>query len=156
MGTKHNVFQKKIKEQLLAWKGIYEVIMDGKIQNCAYLFERNETLVQLYKAHKAFPFDVSPASVHRYAYKGISIQGGHYRLETAVCGNKRFTSLEAIQRFLIVQQGKSTVVHNSESAPTSSGMTQSERKREMKRLGLRPQGESKPDKPKPGKSKLVD
>ena len=120
--------------------------MSAKIQNCTWLFDRKEELVQLYKAHKSFPYDVSPATVQRYFRRGIITPNGHFRLETVSCGNKRFTSLEAIERFLRVQQGENAV--QTMSIPTSSGMTAAERKREMKRLGLRPQGEAKPGKPK--------
>ena len=111
--------------------------MSAKIQNCTWLFDRKEELVQLYKAHKSFPYDVSPATVQRYFRRGIITPNGHFRLETVSCGNKRFTSLEAIERFLRVQQGENAV--QTMSIPTSSGMTAAERKREMKRLGLRPQ-----------------
>jgi hypothetical protein len=124
--------------------------MDAGIQNCAYLFDRNEELVQLFKAHKSFPYDVSPATVQRYVRRGVSTPSGRYKLETAVSGNKRFTSEEAILRFLRAQQGETALQAKGVSVPSSGGMTQSERKREMKRLGLRPQGVPKPDKPKKG------
>ena len=115
--------------------------MDAKIQNCAHLFDRGESLVQLCKAQKAFPFDVSPPTLRRWFVKGISTPDGHYRLETAVCGNKRFTSREAIARFLRVQQGQHAEGKQSVLPPKSRSMTEGERKREMKRLGLRPQSE---------------
>ena len=124
--------------------------MDEKIKNCAYIFDRNETLVQLDKAHKSFPFDVSPATVQRWFRRGVSTPHGHFRLETAVSGSKRFTSEEAIGRFLRAQQGENVSSANAAPVPTSVGMTAAERKREMKRLGLRPQAEPKTAKPQKG------
>jgi len=117
--------------------------MSAKIQNCTWLFERKESLVQLYKAHKEFPCDTSPATVQRWVRVGIDTPEGHVQLETAVCGHKRFTSAEAIGRFISAQQGERAGVHNNgKSIPASKGMTPSERKREMKRLGLHPQSDT--------------
>ena len=115
--------------------------MRKNIQNCMYLFVRNEELVQLFKAHKSFPYDVSPATVQRYVRRGINTPHGHFKLETAVSGGKRFTSEEAIQRFLAVQQGKPDPQSNVGAVPTSGGMSKAALKAEMRRLGLRPQGE---------------
>jgi hypothetical protein len=115
--------------------------MSAKIQNCQWLFERREELVQLYRAHKEFPYDVSPATVQRYFRRGVSTPNGHFKLETAVSGNKRFTSREAIERFLRAQQGESDPQSNIGAVPTSGGMSKRELKSEMQRLGLRPQGE---------------
>jgi len=113
--------------------------MDEKIQNCVYLFDRRERLVQLFRAHKSFPYDVSPGTVQRYFRRGISTPHGHFKLETAVSGGKRFTSEEAIARFLRVQQGQNAEDKQSAVPPVGKGMTENERQREMKRLGLRPQ-----------------
>ena len=127
--------------------------MSAKIQNCTWLFDRREELVQLFMAHKSFPYDVSPATVQRYFRRGVSTPNGHFKLETAVSGGKRFTSVEAIRRFLLVQQGQSASQANVLSVLTSAGMTAAERKREMKRLGLRPQGDQKTDAPQSEESK---
>ena len=55
-----------------------------------------ESLVNLTEATKCFPFKVSRASLERWVRRGSR----GVRLETAyVCG-KRFTSLEAIDRFI--------------------------------------------------------
>ena len=119
--------------------------MSDTIQNHPEIF--NETIVPFHKAHKHFPHKPSPSSVQRWFRRGVSTPHGHFYLETAVLGGRRFTSEEAIQRFLVVQQGQRTPQSNSVPVPTSNGMTAAERKREMKRLGLRPQGEPKPGKP---------
>jgi len=128
-------------------------VMSAKIQNCVSLFERKESLVQMCEAHKHFPFKTSPSTVQRWIRRGVSTPHGHFKLETAVLGSKRVTSLEAIERFWVVQQGQFTPQSNAVSVPINNGMTATERKREMKRLGLRSQGESKPDKPKSVKPK---
>jgi len=100
-------------------------------------FRPKRGFVQFYRAHKAFPFDVSPSSTHRWAYIGINTPNGRIRLETAVCGNKRFTSLEAIERFLREQQGETDPQSNVGAVPTSGGMSKQALKKEMQRLGLR-------------------
>ena len=122
--------------------------MKKDIPNCVYLFDQNESLVQIFKAHKEFPYKVSPATVQRYFRQGISTPNGHFKLETATCGHKRFTSREAILRFLKIQGGEVASQRNILSVTQNAGMTQSERKREMKRLGLRSHGEPKTDKSK--------
>ena len=53
-------------------------------------------------------------------------------------GGKRFTSEEAIRRFLLAQQGRQPAAQTSVPV-INNGMTERERVREMKRLGLRPQ-----------------
>ena len=121
--------------------------MSGKIQNHPEIFERKESLVQIYKAHKHFPCNPSPSCIQRWFRVGVNTPHGRYKLETAVSGGKRFTSEEAILRFLVVQQGQPDLQANVLSVPTSAGMTAAERRREMKRLGLRPQRELKPDTP---------
>ena len=65
-------------------------------------------------------------------------------------GGKRFTSEEAIERFIRVQQGETVPRENLVSVPARSGMTKSERKQAMKRLGLRPQTEHPEAGAKPG------
>jgi len=123
--------------------------MSAKIQNCVWLIERRETLVQMFKAHKYFMVDTSPSTAQRYFRRGISTPHGHFYLETVVIGGKRFTSEEAIMRFLLAQQGQSAEVNgNGKLVSTGVGMTKTVLKKEMRRLGLRPQGESKPDKSK--------
>jgi len=126
--------------------------MSKEIQNHPEIFERKESLVPFHKAHKHFPGNPSPSSVYRWYSRGVSTSHGHFKLETAVSGSRRYTSEEAIQRFLVVQQGMSTSQTSVVSVPASGGMTKREREKEMKRLGLRPQkdanaGQSKTDPP---------
>lgn len=115
--------------------------MSDKIQNHPEIFERKETLVQMFVAHKHFPCKTSPSTAQRFIRVGISTPHGRYKLETAEMGGKRFTSEEAIERFIRVQQRETAPQTNVVSVPASSGMTKSERKQAMKRLGLRPQSE---------------
>ena len=123
--------------------------MSAKIQNCQWLIERGETLVQMFKAHKYFMVDTSPSTAQRYFRRGISTPHGHFYLETVVIGGKRFTSEEAIMRFLLAQQGQPAENGgNSKSVLSNGGMSKAALKSEMKRLGLHPQGEPKPDKSK--------
>jgi hypothetical protein len=121
--------------------------MSTDIKNCQWLIERGETLVQMFMAHKHFPYKTSPSTAQRFFRRGISTPHGHFSLETVVIGGKRFTSEEAIMRFLLVQQGQSAEVYGK-PVPAHGGMTKAALKGEMKRLGLRPQGQSKPVKPK--------
>lgn len=48
---------------------------------------------------------VSPQALHRYAFRGIKVHGVEQRvkLDTIVLGRVRYTSLEAIQRFIEAQ-----------------------------------------------------
>ena len=117
-----------------------------EIQNHPEIFDRGETLIPYHKAHRHFPHDTSPSSVYRWSTRGISTPSGHVHLETAVIGGRRFTSEQAIHRFLLAQQGRQPVAQTSVSV-INNGMTERERAREMKRLGLRPQGTPKPERP---------
>jgi len=121
---------------------------DKGVQNCAYLFDREEKLVQLFKAHKEFPFNVSPGTVQRWFRIGISTPHGRFKLETAVCGNKRFTSREAISRFLRIQQGQNAEGKQPVVSPVRGSMSKRELSKEMQKVGLRPRKDSKPNDPK--------
>jgi len=114
--------------------------MSTAIQNCLWLIERKETLVQMFEAHKHFLVDTSPSTAQRFFRRGISTPHGHFYLETVVIGGRRFTSKEAIRRFLLAQQGRQPAAQTSVPV-INNGMTERERVREMKRLGLRPQSE---------------
>jgi len=76
----------------------------------------HETLIPIAKVGKHFPKPVAPGTTIRFSTKGV----GGIRLETARIGSRRFSSLEAIERFLIAQnqapkQPVSTVTTMSES-----------------------------------------
>jgi len=109
-----------------------------EIQNHPEIFEREETLIPYHKAHKHFPNETSPSSIYRWSVRGISTPHGHIHLETAVIGGRRFTSEEAIRRFLRVQQGRPAAQTNVAPLPVI-GMSKREQEREMRRLGLRSQ-----------------
>jgi Protein of unknown function (DUF1580). len=79
-----------------------------------------ESLVNLTEATKLFPVKCSRASLERWIRRGSR---GVY-LETVFIANKRFTSLEAIQRFLINQQN--TEPERIQSAPKHRSMSQKE------------------------------
>ena len=125
--------------------GRKRIMSKKEIQNHPEIFEREETLIPYHKAHQHFPNGTSPSSVYRWTTRGINTPHGHVHLETALIGGRRYTSAQAIRRFLLAQQGRPTAV-----APVpviNNGMTERERAREMKRLGLRPQGTPKPERP---------
>lgn len=56
----------------------------------------NETLTTIQTAGDSFPYPVGRKAVERYFRHGIR----GVRLETVLIGNRRFTSTEAIERFL--------------------------------------------------------
>ena len=117
--------------------------MVTKIQNSPHIFDQQESVIPFHRAHKFFPFPISPPTLQRWIRRGISTPQGHVILESTTVGGRRFTSVEAIERFIRAQQGQSTAgVNNGKSIPANNGMTPSERKREMKRLGLHPQSDT--------------
>ena len=77
-----------------------------------------ETLVQFPEARSAFPGDrrVSLATLHRWRLKGVR----GVKLETTLIGGLRYTSKEAIVRFIAAQ--------NADDAPVSPGITPAQRR----------------------------
>ena len=55
-----------------------------------------ERLVPVQKAGGEFPYQVGRKAVHRYVFTGIR----GVQLATVLIGHRRFTSIEAIERFL--------------------------------------------------------
>ena len=65
-----------------------------------------EEIVPIDESGKYFPSKPSRPTIHRWWLKGIR----GVKLETIVCGHKRFTSKEAIARFIAAQNaGESPV-----------------------------------------------
>jgi len=79
-----------------------------------------ETLVQFADARSAFPGDrrVSLATLHRWRQKGV--RGN--RLETCLIGGLRYTSKEAICRFIAAQ--------NADEQPAPAVITPAQRRRQ--------------------------
>ena len=55
-----------------------------------------ERLVPVQKAGGEFPYQVGRKAIHRYIFNGIR----GVQLATVLIGHRRFTSIEAIERFL--------------------------------------------------------
>jgi hypothetical protein len=91
----------------------------------------NETLLTPNQACKEFPGGISLPTVWRYmGTKGV--RGA--RLESLVCGGKRWTSKEAIARFIAAQ--------NATDLPAAPKITATQRRRqsEAARLALQEMG----------------
>jgi hypothetical protein len=58
---------------------------------------QTESLVSLPDACKLIPGTPHLATVHRWRLRGVR---GGVKLETCLCGGRRFTSVEAVQRFV--------------------------------------------------------
>ena len=92
----------------------------------------NETLLTPAQACKEFPGGISLPTVWRYmGPKGV--RGA--RLESLVCGGKRWTSKEAICRFILAQ--------NADEQPAPAAITPAQRRRqseaaraELERAGI--------------------
>jgi hypothetical protein len=54
------------------------------------------TLILLSKAGRLLPTNPSPATLHRWAFKGIN----GVKLETYKIGGRRYTTAEALERFV--------------------------------------------------------
>ncbi len=64
-----------------------------------------EDVISIANARKQFPGDPSPATVWRWAQRGVrSVDGGRVKLEIVRSGGKTYTSLQAITRFIAAQQ----------------------------------------------------
>jgi hypothetical protein len=82
-----------------------------------------ETLIQFPEARSAFPGDrrVSLATLHRWRQKGVR----GVKLETTLIGGLRYTSKEAIVRFIAAQNA-----HDTPAAPAPPAITASQRRRQ--------------------------
>jgi hypothetical protein len=91
-----------------------------------------ETLITFSDARTAFPGDkrLSLATLHRWRLNGVR----GVQLETALVGGLRYTSLEAIARFIAAQ--------NAADAPATPAITPAQRRRqsEAARLALQEAG----------------
>lgn len=93
----------------------------------------NETLFQFPEARSEFPMGrVSLATLHRWRQKGVR----GVKLETVLIGGLRYTSREAIARFIAAQ--------NEADAPAVPTITPAQRRRqseaaraELERMGVR-------------------
>ena len=96
-----------------------------------------ETIVTLGEACRAFPPNgVSDATMARFIQKGVKIKalGMFVKLETIKIGGRRFTSKEAISRFIAAQ--------NADDAPAAPVITASQRRKqsEAAQAGLEKMG----------------
>lgn len=82
-----------------------------------------ETLVHFPEARSAFPGErrVSLATLHRWRLNGVR----GVKLETVLVGGLRFTSLEAIDRFITAQNAD-----NAPATPAPPAITASQRRRQ--------------------------
>lgn len=80
----------------------------------------SETLVQFPEARSAFPGDRrhSLATLHRWRLRGVR----GVKLETVLIGGLRYTSKEAIARFIAAQ--------NADDAPAAPAITPTQRRRQ--------------------------
>lgn len=60
-----------------------------------------ENLISLREAARLFPRPPSLATLWRWVYRGVR----GIRLDSVVCGGRRYTSAEAVQRFLVATNG---------------------------------------------------
>ncbi|GDX93702.1 hypothetical protein LBMAG46_37120 [Planctomycetia bacterium] len=92
---------------------------------------RSETLIRLEQARREFPGKtlVSLAALHRWRLKGVR----GVVLETLVVGGARYTSREAIDRFVAAQNAP-------ESAPPQMAAEQRRAKSEAARAALASRG----------------
>jgi hypothetical protein len=81
-----------------------------------------ETLIKFGKAPKAVPGRPHISTLHRWRLRGVR----GVKLETCLVGGRRFTSIEAIDRFIAA----TTAAANGEAPPTR---TPSQRKRAIER-----------------------
>lgn len=83
-----------------------------------------ETIITLGEACRAFPpKGVSAATLARWIQRGIKVRtlNSFVKLETLVIGGRRFTSREAIARFIAAQ---------NVAEPLSPSITQAQRRRQ--------------------------
>lgn len=113
--------------------------MSNVIFDCPEIL--SETVIELTKATKEFPIPCSRPTLERWMRKGCR----GIRLETVKIGGKRYTSKEAIQRFLIRQQ---RIGPDEAPAPTKKSMSKKEIAEKSKRFNLPEPEEKKPKKPR--------
>ena len=93
----------------------------------------SETIITIGEACRAFPPNgISDATMARFIQKGVKIKalGIFVKLETVKIGGRRFTSKEAIVRFIAAQ--------NASDVPAAPAITATQRRRqsEAARLAL--------------------
>ena len=64
----------------------------------------SETLISFQEAPKHIPGTPHISSLHRWRLRGVRGR----RLETVICGGRRFTSKQAIERFMLADEGGET------------------------------------------------
>lgn len=102
--------------------------MSQQIFDCPEIL--GESLIDLTEATTRLPIKCSRATIERWVRCGVR----GVRLETVLIGHRRFTSTEAIRRFLIGQQH--TVPETATSEAKKSSMSKSAIAAASKRLGL--------------------
>ena len=92
---------------------------------------KTESVLPLEASSALFPTKPSRCTLYRWSLKGIH----GVRLETLACGGKRYTSHEAIDRFIAAQ--------NADDVPATPTITASQRRRqseaaqiELERMGV--------------------
>ena len=98
---------------------------------------QNETVIGIGAGCREFPPNgVADATMARFIQKGVKVKatGEVVKLETFKIGGRRFTSLEAIARFIAAQ--------NADDAPAIPAITATQRRRqsEAARLALQEAG----------------
>jgi hypothetical protein len=98
---------------------------------------QNETVIGIGEACRAFPPNgISDATIARFIQRGVKVEatGEFVKLETFKIGGRRFTSKEAIARFIAAQ--------NTDDVPASQVITATQRRRqsEAARLALQEAG----------------
>lgn len=98
----------------------------------------NETIITLGETCRAFPPNgASDATIARWIQRGVRVKatGEFVKLETFVSGGRRYSSREAIARFIAAQ--------NADDDPATPAITASQRKRqseaartELARMGV--------------------
>jgi len=86
---------------------------------------QNETVISIGAACREFPPDgISDATAARFIQKGVKVKatGEIVKLETFKIGGRRFTSLEAIDRFITAQ--------NADDVPAAPAITPAQRRRQ--------------------------
>ena len=107
--------------------------MSKQIYDCLGLLD--EVLLCLTESAKLFPVPCSRATLERWVRRGVR----GVRLETVRIGNRRFTSEQAIRRFLVAQQ--QTIPEQARVAPKRATMSAREIEAAARRFSLpNPQG----------------
>lgn len=100
---------------------------------------QNETVIGIGAGCREFPPNgIADATMARFIQKGVKVKatGEVVKLETFKIGGRRFTSLEAIARFIAAQ--------NADDAPATPVITPAQRRRQaeaaqaqLERMGVR-------------------